>query len=205
MIGEGIGLGERQGPAVRRPGVLQSLDAPTEAVYPLSASWAPSRDFAVAGADHPIQRIRVAPDVLHVKTGTPVKPGLLGWEIALPHEAPVAFAGNHHTAGESFVAYRAMTLETYVKRFSPGASYAITEIDDLGNIRLELDPGGPYLALSESQLLLDAGRWRQAPIGVIMPAPPVIKEEVKHSETPRLDKLKTMHSDDDVYALPDRG
>jgi hypothetical protein len=188
MWGEGKGLGERQNQAVARPGVMQRLDDP-----------APSRDYAVVAASHPFPRIALDPGVLHVKTGTPVRPTRTGWVICGPDEPPIAYAGNHHTGGETFVAYRAMTLEGYKRQFWPGDTYAMTHIDDYGQVYFTPDPGGPYQAVSETQILLDAARWHppiSAPlVDVSAPPEPVVP-------LPQLQAILDEHREEDTYTLP---
>lgn len=188
MWGEGKGLGERQAAALSRPGVLQRLDDPDPK----------PRDFAVAAASHPFSKINLDPSVLHVKTGTPVKPTRTGWIICSPDEAPTAFAGNHHTSGESFTAYRALTLEGYARQFWPGDRYYIKHVDDYGQIYLEPHTDGPYQAVSESQILLDAARWR--PLPQVTSAPPA--PEVAAPAMPQLQSVLDEHREDDEFTLP---
>jgi hypothetical protein len=189
MWGEGKGLGERQATAVSRPSVLQRLDDPGNS----------SRDFAVAAASHPFNQIKLDPGVLHVKTGTPVRPTRTGWVVCGPDEAPTAFAGNHHMGGESFVAYRALTLEGYKQQFWPGDKYAIRHVDDYGQIYFTEHPDGPYQAVSESQILLDAARWRPLP-QVLPPVRP--ESEVAAPAMPQLQSVLDEHREDDVFVKP---
>ncbi len=188
MWGEGKGLGERQAQAVARPGVMQRLDDPGS-----------TRDFAVVAASHPFPRITLDPSVLHVKTGTPVRPTRTGWVICDPSEPPTAFAGNHHTGGEAFVAYRAMTLEGYRRQFWPGDKYAMTHIDDYGQVYFTPDSDGPYQAVSETQILLDAARWRPPPVVVSSVAPVA---EAAPVPLPQLQSILDEHREDDEYTLP---
>ncbi len=190
MWGEGKGLGERQATAVSKPGVMQRLDDPK----------AGARDFAVVAASHPFPRAQLDPGVLHVKTGTPVRPTRTGWVVCGPDEAPTAFAGNHHSGGESFVAYRAVTLEGYKRQFWPGDRYTIAHIDDYGQVYFEPHPDGPYQAVSETQILLDAARWRPLP-EVLTPSqakPP----EVEAPPMPQLQSVLDEHREDDTFTLP---
>jgi hypothetical protein len=139
--GEGQGLGERQGAAQSQPGSLQSLDTPQEDQWgtfppPVASSeikWQPERDYANAASSHEVKGITLRDDVLHVKTGTPIRPTPKGWVVAQPTERPLAFAASHYTAGENCTAWRAITLETYKKQFRPSYRYAILEIDVYGN------------------------------------------------------------------------
>jgi hypothetical protein len=188
MWGEGKGLGEKQATALSQPGILQRLDDPDQS----------SRDFAAVAVSHPFPKITLDPGVLHVKTGTPVRPTRTGWVICGPDDPPVAFAGNHHTGGESFVAYRAMTLEGYKRQFWPGDRYYIQHIDDYGQIYLAPHPDGHYQAVSESQILLDAARWQPLPQTVPPPTVPVVAEPA----LPQLQSVLDEHREDDTYSLP---
>ncbi len=189
MWGEGKGLGERQGQAVAHPGVMQRLDDPGAA----------SRDYAVVAASHPFPRITLDPGVLHVKTGTPVRPTRTGWVICDPDEPPTAFAGNHHTGGETFVAYRAVTLEGYKRQFWPGDKYVMTHVDDYGQVYFTPNPDGPYQAVSESQILLDAARWRPIPVVAPLVNPPAV---VEAPPMPQLQSVLDEHREDDEFTLP---
>lgn len=189
MWGEGKGLGERQAHAVSRSGVMQRLDDPAHT----------PRDFAVVAASHPFPRITLDPGVLHVKTGTPVRPTRTGWVICGPDDPPTAFAGNHHTGGESFVAYRALTLEGYKQQFWPGDKYAIANIDDYGQIYFAAHKDGSYQAISESQILLDASRWRPLPEPTVALTPAA---EVAAPVMPQLQSVLDEHREDDEFVLP---
>ena len=183
--GAGPGLGEAQGGAVSTPGVLQPLDTPQGHVTatlppPLASSeikWQPDRDYANAGCSHEIKGITLAGTCPHVKTGTPVTPGPDGWRACGPTERPVAYAASHYTGGEPMIAWRAMTLETYKKQFRPGDRYSIIELDDYGNIRFYPDAAGCYMALSETQILLDAQLWSAPAEGLTAPLRPAQAQE----------------------------
>lgn len=161
---EGLGI-------VARP--LQPLDVPVPSLPAGSTDkWQPERDYANAGCSHEIKSITLAPTCLHVKTGTPVQPGVDGWRACGPTERPIAYAASHYTAGEPMVAWRAMTLETFKKQFRPGDRYAIIELDDYGNVRFYPDGMGCYMALSETQILLDAQLWSAPREGLTAPLRP---------------------------------
>ena len=180
IAGEGPGLGEAQSGVVSRPGVLQSLDAPREhqtATLPApfassEVKWQPERDYANAGCSHEIKNITLAGTCPHVKTGTPVTPSLDGWRKCEPTERPMAYAASHYTGGEPMIAWRAMTLETFKKQFRPGDRYSIIELDDYGNVRFYPDSMGCYMALSETQILLDAQLWSAPAEGLTTPLRP---------------------------------
>jgi|SRR5215471_39592 len=189
MQGEGPGLGERQGVVVPRPGLLQGLDLPANV----------PRDLAVAAASHPIGGIALDASVPHVRTGTPVRPTKTGWVICDPDEAPVAYAGNSHSGGESFVAYRAITAESYKRQFWPGEHYNISQIDDTGRVTFVEQSAGPYVALSESQIVLDVRLWRPPPI----PArPPEAQPPEPEPEMPQLAAVQEEHKPDDEFEMP---
>jgi hypothetical protein len=206
--GEGQGLGERQGAAQSQPGSLQSLDTPQEDQWgtfppPMASSeikWQPERDYANAASSHEVKGITLRDDVLHVKTGTPIRPTPKGWVVAQPTERPLAFAASHYTAGENCTAWRAITLETYKKQFRPSYRYAILEIDVYGNIHLVPDKMGPYIALSETQILLDAALWLPLSPELLMPrpAPTPVAVVTENPSIPRAGK----EIPDDEYVRP---
>lgn len=204
IAGEGPGLGEAQDSAQSAPGVLQSLDAPQgyqQAPFPppLASSeikWQPERDYANAACSHEIKGISLAGTVPHVKTGTPVAPGPDGWVVCGPQERPIAFASSHYTAGEQMIAWRAISLETYKKQFRPGDKYSIVELDDYGNIRLYPDKAGCYLALSETQVLLDASLWSAPSDGLTAPLRPA--QAQPEASAPTIGTHKEIPEDDYV-------
>ena len=112
------------------------------------------RDPMAMTASHQV-RIRLAPDVIRVKTGTPLKPGPLGWVPAPAGVGAELVAGSSRAGGEEVMAFRTVTLETYEKQFTPSLHYAIKDIDDVGNLAWVPDPAGRFLALNETQILVD--------------------------------------------------
>ena len=190
MWGEGKGLGERQGPVIPRPSVLQRLDDPSPR----------PRDFAVAAGSHEIKNQVLDPGVLHVKTGTPIRPTRTGWVVCSPTEAPAAYAGNHHTGGETFNAYRALTLESYQRRFWPGDRYGVTAVDDYGNITLTEQPDGPYLAISESQIVLDVRAWK---VPVVVAPTEIVVVPTEEVVMPQLQSVLDEHHADDEFEPPE--
>jgi hypothetical protein len=74
-------------------------------------------------------------------------------------------------------------------------------VDDYGNITLVGQQDGPYIALSESQILLDVRAWRPvvvAPVGVV---PEVVAPEVV---MPQLQSVLDEHHPDDEFESPDK-
>jgi hypothetical protein len=162
--GEGLGVATQP-----LPGAVQPLDAP---YVPTGTKWQPERDYSNAGCSHEIKSITLAMTCPHVKTGTPVQPGPDGWRACGPTERPIAYAASHYTGGEGMVAWRAITLETFKKQFRPGDKYSIIELDDYGNVRFHPDFNGCYIALSATQILLDAQLWSKPSDGLTAPLRP---------------------------------
>lgn len=96
--------------------------------------------------------VLLAPHVHAVRHGTPLKSGPLGWEPTL--ELPDAFAGNAGGGGERIAVYRTLTLAR--GQFTAGARYVLGDIQANGALVFEEREGGPYVAWSPTEIVLDA-------------------------------------------------
>lgn len=150
-------------------------------VYEAPAA-APKNGTAVRGT-HQVE-FELAPHVAWVRTGTPVVPGPHGWAIAQPDEAPVCYAANAKNGGDKLNGWRAMTLDTGAALFLPGARYRIEGVQDNGQPVFVEEELGPYPAISQTAILLDATEmmaWLRAaksPSPQCAPARAATKEEV---------------------------
>jgi len=115
------------------------------------------KDPGLVAATHPLNRLRLAPRQA-VKTGTPVRAGEDGWEVAPFGENAMAFAGTAGRDGSEFTAYRTVTIQLDKVTLAPGRRLKITDIDDSGNLTFAFDPDGAYLSLSEDLVLMDLAR-----------------------------------------------
>lgn len=143
------GLGERQeAGVVTTPGLLQSLDEP---------KLRTQRDFAIAAASHPGAGV-VAPGTKWVKAGTPLKLGADGYSVVQPGDEIDLICQSAAATGEQIRGWRQATVETYRVQFVMGDRYAISDIDEFGQVTFKPDARGPFKALSTTQILMQAGR-----------------------------------------------
>jgi hypothetical protein len=112
------------------------------------------KDFSVRGGAT-IGQVTLAPQVQQVKTGTPICPSAEGWVVARRPGEAVAFSAEHRFGGEATHAYIFMVVDAGKDLYDAGSRYAITDIDEYGNLTLEKDEAGPHPATSKSAVLLN--------------------------------------------------
>jgi hypothetical protein len=107
------------------------------------------------GVTH-VFHVPLAKDVISVRTGTPLKPGPDGWTIANGDDA-VAMAHSYGEGGTRVPATKLATIETYERQFRSGDQIGIDYVDDRGAV-VWSKGGGPFMALNDTQLLVDLTR-----------------------------------------------
>lgn len=122
---------------------------------PKTAKGDPYRDPAILGNVVPFF-VPLAKTVISVRTGTPVKPGPEGWEIANDLTQAIAIAHSYAEGGTRAPVVKMATLETYERQFKSGDAIGIEYVDDRGAVVWA--KGGPFLALNDTQLLVDLTR-----------------------------------------------
>lgn len=108
---------------------------------------------------HPV-KLGLAGSVTRVQSGTPLIPSDEGWVVS--HNGFGEFvASTGSNGGEVVDGFRLATVDFHrepaygLPYFKVGKRYAITDVDDKGMCEFELDPEGPYLAVTRSAMLLD--------------------------------------------------
>jgi hypothetical protein len=98
--------------------------------------------------------VRLAPSVLYVKAGTPLRPAPEGWVPADDGlgDMVVATAG---LGGDLVHAYRACVLKIFHQHLVAGGSYRVSRVDDRGLVFFERAATGPFLALTDKTILMD--------------------------------------------------
>jgi hypothetical protein len=101
-------------------------------------------------------RVKLSPNVMHVKAGTPLTPTPLGWDIARPGSESVVilFATNVARGGELVNVAREVCIQLHARILVPGARYKVGDVDETGYSQFVPDGDGPYYALSDESLLL---------------------------------------------------
>lgn len=99
-------------------------------------------------------RIKLSPNVQHVKAGTPLRPNLLGWEPSPEGAHTVLFAANAGHGGAIINANREMVLNVLQPLLTPCARYRVSQIDPNGYTTFIPDEAGPYVALTDELILL---------------------------------------------------
>lgn len=118
----------------------------------------PSRvDPVVQGSSLPV-RVKLSPNVVHVKAGTPLRASDLGWEVAREGAEAVLFATNAGRGGELVNVAREVALLLGQKYLLPCARYRIADVDDTGYVTLAPDPDGAHVALTDEIVLLTPDR-----------------------------------------------
>lgn len=113
------------------------------------------RDPAIIGVTHDFF-VPLAQSVVSVRTGTPVRPGPNGWEIATDLSSAVAIARAYAEGGTRAPVCKMATLETYERQFRGGDAIGIEYVDDRGAV--VWSKGGPFLAINDTQVLVDLTR-----------------------------------------------
>ncbi len=110
-------------------------------------------DPLVLGSSLPV-RVKLSPNVIHVKAGTPLCPGTLGWEVARSGEPVVLFATNAGRGSELVNVARELVVQLHTRNLVPCARYKITDVDETGYPTFAPDGDGPYFAVTDDSVLL---------------------------------------------------
>lgn len=122
---------------------MRIIQAPPEVTRP---------DPMVVGTSLP-GRVKLSPNVLHVKAGTPLTQDSLGWRVARAGEPVVLFATTYGRGGDLVSVAREVVVQLPV-RVVPCARYTIADVDETGYPDLRPDGDGPHWALTGDSVLL---------------------------------------------------
>lgn len=113
----------------------------------------PRPDYSVEVTSLPT-RVKLSPNVPHVKAGTPLRPGTLGWEPATDGQHVTMFAVAAGYGGDEVRVGREVVLDTATVRVVPGARYTVGDIDATGYVTWKPDDNGSCTALTDHTILL---------------------------------------------------
>lgn len=129
------------------------------------------RRFTIVQSAHQIGPIEMAPGNV-VGTGTPIRPGKGGWEIARDGQDIWAYVSNPPSGVHPTVdAWREITAEVGSMAFPPGARLKVKLVNDDGMASLVADPNGHIATIGRTRILF-------LPTGptTYVPPPPIVEE-----------------------------
>lgn len=114
----------------------------------------PIQHPAIVAGSLPV-KVKLAGSVLRVQSGCPLRPSPAGWVVATDGFGEL-IAQDAAWGGEECQSFRAAIVEMYrPNHFEPGHRYAFDKVTDTGLITFKLDMTGPFIAMSETKMLMD--------------------------------------------------
>jgi len=117
----------------------------------------PRAPVVVGSSTHVL--LALGPSASHVQTGTPLKNSSDGggWLPDRTGDDAEMIAATAGGPSDLVHAYRSVTLETFKEQFTPGRRVAVLDVDDYGNVSFRHNTRGRWLAVTESQVVMDCG------------------------------------------------